>query len=183
MFRMSFGAPHGAPLGDHRQRVVEKQFATGVPLDLSARRLRYRRRRREDDMVYRNAVMQVDRPTQPAEQRVGRVAGFLAAVAECLQIARPQLAHDGHLRRRAGIEREHRAAAGAEQLGVERLDRRLDVVRIMIRAANQHHVLQPPGDEHFGARPIAVIAGAQESPRVAGQLGLEGLLAERAIVQ
>ena len=57
-----------------------------------------------------------------------------------------------------------------------RLGRLLDVLRIVVAAADDDHVLEPAGDEQLAVVHEAEVAGPQEAAFVAGDAGAEHLV-------
>ena len=154
-------AGRARPALEHRvggQRAVAPALqARGAP-QLAARRHRQRARIEQQDHGRRIAVRVGDRVADRAVHRVGRDP-LLRVLAELDRDA------DG-LAGLAGLvgDREHRDAAAAHHVDLGR-DRLLEILRVQVLAADDHHVLAPAGDVELAVVGEPEIAGAQ---RVAG---------------
>ncbi len=85
------------------------------------------------------------------------------------------LLHDDQTLLAVGVDGERGAAIDA-QGRMALLDGPLDVLRIMVAAANDDQVLQPAGDVELTVVQIAQVAGAHEGPVAVGQVRLERVL-------
>src|SRR5262245_3160636 len=146
------------------QRAALVVLPAAVPADLAAGGLR------DAAVLQKLHVLQLQ--VVPLGDRLADVAGqpveveVAAAAVDLLDDDKPGPA--------VAADLERRPAAGP-QPRVDRLHRLLDVLRVVVAAADDNDVLDPPGDEQLAVLDEAEVARAQIRPLAAvGQRGAEG---------
>jgi hypothetical protein len=144
-----------AALGQHRKRACQPQLAGQAALDLAAGCLRQRTGADQDDAVGGDIVLADD--------------GCADRRHDCSQIRLAMLAFDflddDEPFLAALVDNGEGGAAVPAQGRVRGLDRMLDVVRIMVDAADNDQILDPAGDEQLARRiDKAEIAGSKPTP-------------------
>ncbi len=135
---------------EDRELTGQVTIAAEAALHLAAGGLRHRPGAHQHDLVHLDLVLF----GHGAADRVGQLAEIrLPVPLHLLDDDEPLLAGD--------LDREGGAAA-RPQLRMAALGRQLDVLRIVVAAAEDDQVLEPAGDEQLAAAQKAEIPGAQE---------------------
>src|SRR3954470_1377706 len=145
------------------KRSLLPELAAQGPLDLAAGGFRQRAGPQQRDLIRHDLVL--------GDNRLANAPNDLVDVDAVAPGALDLLNHDETLRAVPVLRREGRAAV-ATQRRMRLLDGVLDVLRVVIGAADDHDILDPAGDVQFAALvEEAEIAGAQPAParaRLAG---------------
>lgn len=146
------------------KRAREKRLAAGVALDFSAAGAWNASRLDQHDGVGMNFVRFVQRAFHRSDDVFTRDGGAII-----------HFLNDDQTLRSVRIDGKRRAASGT-QCAVTALHGVLQILRIMIGAANDDQILQPSGDEELPVMKKSKIAGAKERPLAGSQVRAESFL-------